>query len=114
MPVPTQRTMEAHVYLVGCLDEFVRQAGAAARAEDDPGVAKGAIDILVPPALVPEFHHVPPCRIELVHDRGKPGLGISVARRELKEKAPHPLTEDVGNDSEVAYQCFSALELLDM
>ena len=88
--------------------------GAATRAKDDFGVAKGAIDVVIPPALVSKFYGIAPCRIELSDGECEPGRGESIARRELKEEAPHPLAEDVGDDPEVAYQGFGALELLDM
>ena len=86
--IPALRAVQAHVDLVRRTDEFVGKTRPAAGAEYDPGLLKGAVDLLVPPALVPELHGVAARRIELAYDRLQARLSVAVAWRELEEEAP--------------------------
>jgi hypothetical protein len=106
--------VKSHVNLISRFDEFVGKTGPAARAKNEPRLPKGGVDLLVPPALVPEFHGVAARWIELAHDRIQARLGVAGAWRQLEKKASHPLTEDVGDHAEVPNERFRALELLDV
>ena len=106
--------MKAHVDLVRRADEFVGKTGPAAGTEDNPGLPKGGVNLLVPPALVPEFHDVAARWIELADDRIQASLGIAKARRQLKEEATHPLAENIGDDAKIPHERFRAFELLDV
>ncbi|MGY4623238.1 hypothetical protein [Bradyrhizobium sp. USDA 4486] len=50
----------------------------------------------------------------LAHDRREAGLRVSVARRELEQKAAHLLAKDIRDNAKIADQRFRALELFDM
>ena len=63
MPVPTLWTMQTDIYLVCRADELIRQSWSAAGAEYYACLAKGAVNLFIPPALVPEFHDVAPAMI---------------------------------------------------
>ena len=63
---------------------------------------------------MPEFDDVAPRGIELTYDVFEPYLGVAIARRHLKKEAPHSISENVGDRSEVLYENFRALEFLHM
>src|SRR3954453_16191758 len=67
VPVPALWPVQADIDLIRRPDHLVRQPWSAARAEHDACVAEGAIDFFVPPALVPELHHVAAPGLELAH-----------------------------------------------
>jgi hypothetical protein len=106
--------MQPHIDLVRGFDELVRKAGAAAGAEDYPGFPECAIDVLVPPTSVPEFHGVAPRRVELAHDRIQAGFGVAEARRQLEKEASHSVAEDIGDYPEIPDEGFGTLEPFDM
>jgi hypothetical protein len=66
VPIPAFWAEQADVNFIGSADELVGQARPAAGAEDDSGLAEGVIDLVIPPAGVPEFNYVAARRIELV------------------------------------------------
>src|SRR3954468_5290205 len=102
--------MQADVNFIGCPDKLVRQARPAAAAEDDSGLSKGPINCLIPPAGVPELHHVAARRIELAHDRVQPRSRVAIARRQLEQQAAHPFSEDISDHAEIPNQGLGALE----
>ena len=67
--IPRDWEAVAVYHRTGGLDEFIRQPGAAAGAKNGACIPKGAIDRLVPPTLVTEFHDVAAAVIELSQDR---------------------------------------------
>jgi len=110
VPIPALRAVKAYVDLVSGADKFVRKVGPATGAEDNPSLLEGGINLVVPPALVPELHNVAACWIELARDRIKAGFGVAKARRQLKEKAAHLLAENVGNDAKILDERLCALK----
>jgi hypothetical protein len=96
--------VEADIDVVGGPDQLVRQPRPAARAEDDPGRPEGLVDLLPPPARVPELDDVAPPRLELAHDRRQPLRRIVEARRQLEQQASHVRPEQVGDMAEVTHQ----------
>ena len=114
MPIPALGAMQADINFIGRPDELIGQARSAAGAEDDPCLAEGAVDLLIPPAGVPEFHDVAARGIELADNVIEPGLGVAIARRQLKQKAAHPVAEDIGDHPKILHESLRALELLDM
>jgi hypothetical protein len=114
VPVPSLRTVKAHVDLVSGPDKFIRQTGPATGAEDNPGLLEGGINLAIPPALMPELHNVAARGIELTHDRSKAGFGVAKARWQLKEEATHLLAENIGDDAKILHKRFRAFELLNM
>ena len=106
--------MQADVNFIGGSDQLVRQSRSAAGAEDDPGLAKGLIHLLVPPTGVPEFDDVAARGIKLADNVVEPGLGVAVARRKLKQKASHAVAQNVGDHPKIPNERLCALELLDV
>ena len=114
MPIPSFWAVQADIHFTGRADKLVRQARSAAGAEDDPGLSKGAIHFVIPPAGMAEFDDIPASGIKLADNVIEPGLGVAIAWRQLKQKTSHPLAENIGDDPKVLHQCFRPLEFLDM
>ena len=114
MAIPLAHSMEPDINFVCCLDQVVRQPRAAAGAENDIVSAKSVEDALVPPAAMPEFNDITPGRIELSDDALQPRAAKVKAGRELKEKAAHARTKEVGDMSEVADECVRSAEPFDV
>jgi len=106
--------MEPHIDFVCCPDQLVWQPRAAAGAENDIVFAKSGENALVPPAGMPKFDDIAPGRVELGDDSLQPGAAKVKARRELKEKAAHARTKEVGDMSEVADECLRSDEPFDV
>src|SRR4030095_10599577 len=105
MAIPLAHSMAPHIDVVGSADQRVWQPRAAVGAENDIVCSKSGENALVPPAGMPEFDDVTPGRVELGDDALQPGAAKVKARRELKEKAAHTRTKEVGDMSEVADEC---------
>lgn len=114
MAIPLAHSMEPHIDFVCCPDQLVWQPRAAAGAENDIVCAKSGENALVPPAGMPKFDDVTPGRVELGDDALQPGAAKVKARRELKEKAAHARTKEVGDMSEVADECVRSAEPFDV
>ena len=114
VPIPALGAMQADVNLIGGLDELIRQAWAAAGAEDDTRLAEGAVHIFIPPSGVPEFHDVATRGIELADNIFEAGCGVAIARRQLKQETAHPVAEDIRDHPKILYESLRALELLDV
>ncbi len=110
MPVPALRAVQPHINFIGGSNKHFRKAGTAAGAEYDSGLSKVAVNLFVPPARVPELHRIAARRIELTYNGGEAGLSVVVAWRELEEKAPHLLAEDISDHAEIPNERFSAFE----
>src|SRR4029077_15723236 len=95
VPIPAFRTMQADIDFVRRSNEFIWQSRRAAGAQDSACSAKGTVDFLVPPARVPEFGALAPRGIELTYDVIESHLCITIARRQLKKEAAHPVSENV-------------------
>jgi hypothetical protein len=63
---------------------------------------------------MPEFDDVAARGIKLADNVIEPGLGVAIARRQLKQKASHPVAQNVGDHSEIPDESFCALEPLHM
>lgn len=114
MAVPLAHSMESDIDFVCCPDQLVWQSRTAAGAENDIVGAKSGEDALIPPAAVAEFDDITPGWIELGDDALQPGTGKVKAGRELKEKATHARTKEVGDMSEVADECVRSAEPFDV
>jgi len=114
MPIPALGAVEAHIYLVSRADQVIWQSRRAARAKDDAGLSKGIVDVVVPPASVPEFDDVAACRIELADNIVEACSGVAVARRQLKQEAAHSIAEDIRNHPEILDESLGTLEFLDV
>jgi hypothetical protein len=114
MAIPTLRSVQPQINIVGSPDKFVREPRPAAGAEDDAGLTKRRVHRLVPPAGVTELDDVALCWIELVENRSQPRLCIAMTRWKLKEKAPHSLAQDIGDHAKIPYKRFRAPEPLDV
>src|SRR5712671_1520091 len=79
-----------------------------------PCLAKGAIDLFVPPAGMPEFDDVAARGIKLADNLLEPGLGVAIARRQLKQKASHAVAKDVGDHPKIPNERLCAFEPLDV
>jgi hypothetical protein len=88
MPIPALGSVQAEIHLVRCPDKLIRQSWPATGAEYYSCFAKGAVDLFVPPAGVPEFDDISAGRIELADNILEPRLGVAIARRELEQKQP--------------------------
>ncbi len=55
---------------------------------------------LVPPTGVTKLHHIALGRVELAENVAQSRLCKTVTRRELEQKAAHPITEDIGISSQ--------------
>jgi hypothetical protein len=97
MPIPARRPVQSEVDVIRRPHQLVRNSRRAHGAQDDLLPPQSAIDICVPPTLVPELHDVAIAGIELPTDRIQPLLRVPETRRELKEKASHPLAERLGD-----------------
>src|SRR5688572_27850875 len=106
--------MEPHVNVIGSLDQFIRQAGSAARTERDSRFTKGSVDGFVPPRAMPEFDNVSPLWVELSHDALKPSTRKMKTRRQLEEETSHAWAQNVCDQAEVADESLGALESLRM
>src|SRR4029453_9134682 len=102
MAIPLAHSMEPHIDFISCPDQLLWQPRAAAGAENNIVCAKSGENALGPPAGMPEFDDVTPGRVELGDDGLQPGAAKVKARRELKEKAAHARTKEVGEMSEAA------------
>ena len=114
MAIPLVHSMEPDINFVCCPDQLVRQPRAAAGAENDIVGAKSVEDALVPPAAMPEFDDITSGWLELGDDALQPGAAKVKAGRELKEKAAHARTKEVGDMSEVADECVRSAEPFDV
>src|SRR4030095_4560325 len=114
MAIPLAHSMEPHIDCVACPAQRAWRPRAAAGAENDIVCAKSGENALVPPAGMPEFDDVTPGRVELSDDALQPGVAKVKARRELKEKAAHARTKEVGDMSEVADECVRSDEPFDV
>ena len=114
VPIPALPAMQADVNFIGRFDELLRQPGRADRAEHRPCLTEGAEDFLPPPAGMPELDHVAPAMIELRENAFQPRGRIMVARRELIQKAAHPVLQQIGDDSEVTDMVLGACESFDV
>src|ERR1700759_3112530 len=103
MPIPTLWTMKAEIDFVGGFHQLVGQARSAAGTENNTVIAKGRENLVIPPARVPELDHVPARGIQLLHDPAQSRRGILKAGWELKQKAAHSRSEQVGNMTEVTH-----------
>ena len=65
MPIPAFEAVQAKIDVVRRPDKLIRQSWSAAGAEYYSCLAKGAVDLFVPPAGVPEFDNIAACRVEL-------------------------------------------------
>jgi len=110
VPIPALGAMQADVNFVGGPDKLVGQARSAAGAEDDSGLPEGVVNFLLPPARMPKLHHVAARGIELVHNRVQPRFCVAVARRQLEQKAAHPVPQNIGNDAEIPNERLCAPE----
>ena len=104
MAIPTLRSVQPQVDLIGRPDEFVREPRPAAGAEDRAGLTKCGVHRLVPPARVTELNYVPPCWIELAENRSQARLCIAMTRWKLEEKASHPVPQDIGDHAKIFYE----------
>src|SRR4029453_10482052 len=95
--IPSFGAVETDVDVRGGDNELVRQARPAAGAEDYAGLAECLIDPLVPPALVPELHDVPPPWVELGNNPVQPGARVLKAPRKLEQKTSHARSEKIGD-----------------
>ena len=78
MAIPTLRSVQPQVNIVGGPDKFVREARPTAGAENCAGLTKRRVNGLVPPAGVTELNNVPPCWIELTENRRQSRLCIAM------------------------------------
>ena len=88
MPIPALGTVQANINLLGRSDELIRQPRSAAGAEDYPSLAKGAVDLFVPPAGMPEFDDVAARGIKLADNVIEPGLGSDSSAATETESIP--------------------------
>src|SRR5882757_3053236 len=102
--------MQTDINFIGCPDKLVGQAWPAAGAEDNSGLLKGLVNFLIPPAGVPEFDDIATRGIELAHNRVQPRLCVTVARRQLKQEAAHPLAQNIGEEAKIPNERLGALE----
>lgn len=72
MLIPLLHTMEPDIDFGRCSNQLIRQARAAARAENDTVCPKCGEDDLVPPARMPKFDDIAPTRVELRSDAVQP------------------------------------------
>jgi len=93
VPIPSFWAVQADICFIGCADKLIGQARSAAGAEDEPGLSEGAVHLVIPPAGVPEFDGIAARAIELDDNFIKPGLGVTMARRQQKQKSSHPLAQ---------------------
>ena len=63
--IPLINAVKADIDFVGGLDQIVWQARPAAGTEDDPGFAKGGVNIFIPSALMAELDHIAARRVHL-------------------------------------------------
>src|SRR5215211_8320140 len=110
MPVPLLGAVEADVDVIGGFHKFIRQPRPAARTENGVAVAERSVDVLVPPAPVPELYDVDAPRVELRHDALQHRRRVVDARRELEKEAAETLAEQVGDEAEVANERLRADE----
>lgn len=106
--------MEPDIDFVRCLDQLIRQARTATGAEHDIVYPKSGEDVIVPPAAMPEFHDIAPGRIKLSSNAVQPRATEMKARWQLKEKAAHVRTEEVGDMAEVADEFLRSGEMFDV
>ena len=104
MAIPFLDSVKADVDFVCSRYHLVGQPGAAARAENCAGRAKGSIDSLIPPAVVSKFHDIAPGRIQLRKDSVEARARIVKAGGKLKEKAAHARTKEIGDVTKVPDQ----------
>ena len=114
MAIPLVHSMEPDINFVCCPNQLVWQPRATAGAENDIVGAKSVENPLVPPAAMPEFDDITSGWIELGDDALQPGAAKVKAGRELKEKAAHARTKEVGDMSEVADECVRSAEPFDV
>lgn len=106
--------MQADIHVVRGPDEHIRQSWSAAGAEYYPRLAKGAVNLFVPPAGVPEFDNIAACRIELADNFLEAGVGIATTRRKLEQEAAHLVAQNVGDQSEIPNEGLWTFKLLYM
>ena len=106
--------MQADIHFVRCPDEYIRQSWSAAGAEYYSCLAKGAVDLFVPPTGVPEFDNIAACRVELADNFLETGVGVAIARRKLEQEAAHLVPENVGDQSKIPNERLCVFKLLYM
>ena len=114
MTIPPLDPVESKIDLLRSLNDLIRKAGTAARAENCTAFTKSGKYFFIPPAPVAEFHNVSTRRVEVRNNSTQPGRGITKARWKLKEEATHPAPKKVGNISEVADESLCSRESFDM